>query len=164
MFAASYIPVHVTRVSKAEQIWANNLGKPLLKVCHPPWQFQHGSSSLYCHHLLSCRVGMQTDWQTSQLWHHSWSRPLGAAGEPAQPTSFFHLQVGWLSLPHRERWAHIQFLLILNIFLFQEVCLMAHTPGGRGVYCRHLPLYPTAVNQRGKRSRNRNHRSTFVGQ
>ena len=117
MFAAPYIPVHVTRISKAEQIWANNLGKPLLKVCHPPRQFQYDLSSLYCHHhLLSCRVGMQTDWQSSQLWHHSWSRSLGVAGEPAQSTSFSHLQVGWLSPPHRERWAHTKFLLILNIF------------------------------------------------
>lgn len=32
VFAANYIPIHVTRVDKADNVWTNNLGTPLLKV------------------------------------------------------------------------------------------------------------------------------------
>ena len=32
VFAASYLPVHVTIVDKADSVWTKNLGQPLLKV------------------------------------------------------------------------------------------------------------------------------------
>lgn len=48
-------------------------------------------------------------------------------------------------------------------FIFvQEVCLMAHTPGSRGVLCRQPALWPTAVTQRGKRRCRHNQRATFT--
>ena len=31
VFAASYLPVHVTKVEKAENVWSNNLGTPFTK-------------------------------------------------------------------------------------------------------------------------------------
>lgn len=32
VFAAAYLPIHVTRVDKADAVWTNNLGSSLLKV------------------------------------------------------------------------------------------------------------------------------------
>lgn len=56
VFAASYLPVHITKISKADAVWANNLGQPLLKArlsffvshcfCFPPSLLSLTSSSL----------------------------------------------------------------------------------------------------------------------
>ena len=40
--------------------------------------------------------------------------------------------------------------------------LRAHTPQGKGIFVRDPPLFPLAVNQRGKRSQKGN-RSAFKG-
>lgn len=40
--------------------------------------------------------------------------------------------------------------------------LRAHTPRGKGIFVRDPPLFPLAVNQRGKRSQKGN-RSAFKG-
>ena len=44
----------------------------------------------------------------------------------------------------------------------QVLTLRAYTPGGNGVHCRTPSLFPTAVNERGKRSQKGN-RSAFTG-
>ena len=43
-----------------------------------------------------------------------------------------------------------------------EIILRAHTPGGKGIYCREPALLPDAVQERGKRSQKGN-RTAFKG-
>lgn len=124
VFAAAYLPIHVTRVDKADAVWTNNLGSSLLKI-------PFGDSE---------RLGKFPVLQPQLV-------SVTGTGWGSSAADVVLSSAGWVAV---------------TVGKGKEVCLMAHTPGSRGVLCRQPALWPTAVTQRGKRRCRHNQRATFT--
>lgn len=123
VFCSANVPVHTTRVDKADAVYSNNLGTPLLKVpvCdeNRPREFP----ALAPKELIITGVG----WKQSAA-----DIVLSSAG--------------WISV---------------TAGVGIRVTIKAFTPSGKGVFVRE-PLFPGAVNERGRRSQKGN-RTAFKG-
>lgn len=124
VFCSSRIPIHATRLDKADTVYSKNLGGPLLMV--------------------PCGDAERLSWFPALLGEE---HTVTGVGWKSSCADIVLSSAGWVAV---------------TMGVDMKVSLKAFTPSGKGMFVRVPSLFPSAVNERGKRSRKGN-RTSYKG-